>query len=141
MVERMKRMVLDGSGWINFEPAVDPEAEIPHQGGLFGLFSAQGPAVPLCSWVPTTTRSGRTTVSVGVQHPAGPKVVRHLRELGITIPDGWIVRQDHPRRGLVLELDASEDQQRVLDWLTRVGSLLTAVALTGSWRASLYRSN
>ncbi|MGH3578139.1 MAG: hypothetical protein ACRDU0_11355, partial [Mycobacterium sp.] len=104
VLERMEALAGEGSGWINLEPVMDGDVEPPpERSGLFGFLAALGPDLPLCTWIPGQQGdSGTGVVSVGVQHPAGPKVVKHLAEMGIAVPAGWVVRQDHPRRGLVL---------------------------------------
>jgi hypothetical protein len=126
-------------GWINFHPRIDEDTEVPPESSLFGLFSASGPPVPICTWMPGKWRGERRDpVSIGVQHAAGPRAVARLRSLGVEPPAGWRVRQDHPRRGLVIMVPAEQDHDSTLDWLVRAGTALSAVPLTGVWRAAVF---
>jgi hypothetical protein len=75
---------------------------------------------------------------VGLQHAGGPHAVRHLRDLGHPVPEGWRVTQDHPRRGLVAEVPAEADHAAVLGWLIEAGLALCEVPVTGLWRADIY---
>jgi hypothetical protein len=71
-------------------------------------------------------------------------VVAKLLELGLALPEGWRVVQDHPRRGLVAKLPAGADDVKVLGWLIRAAGALCAVPRTGRWRAEVFegtRSN
>jgi hypothetical protein len=120
------------TGWINLRPAVDEE-EPPPRSSLFGLLSACGPDVPLCTWVP-----GQPT-QVGVQHAAGVRAAQALTSLQIAIPEGWRILQDHPRRGLVLVPPPETPNEAVLDWLLRAGDALSTLRLAGWWRAAVYR--
>ena len=126
-------------GWINFHPRVDDDSEVPEGSSLFGIFSASGPAVPICTWMPGKWRGDRRDpVSIGVQHAAGPRAVSRLASLGVEVPTGWRVRQDHPRRGLVIMVPADQDHDTTLGWLLRAGAALSAVPLTGTWRADVF---
>ncbi len=40
-------------------------------------------------------------MTIGLMHPTGHKAVARLAEAGVAVPDGWVVRQDHARRGLL----------------------------------------
>jgi hypothetical protein len=128
-----------GTGWVNLQPAFDQE-EHPPDSSLFGVFSGRGPRAPICSWVPgERTRKGIEYVALGIQHGAGGKVAALLTERGVTVPEGWVVMQDNPRRGLVVAAPPREPNDVVLDWLLRVATALSLVPLTGSWRAVVYR--
>ncbi len=142
VTERMASVARDLSGWINMQPGLDPDVEPPPaKSALFGFLAASGPDIPLCTWLPRRPRSSGTgSVGVGIQHPAGPKVVRRLSDMGITVPPGWVVRQDHPRRGLVLDVPLHEEPGAVLDWLVRASTGLCALPLSGKWLAAVYRS-
>jgi hypothetical protein len=65
-------------------------------------------------------------------------VVATLRDLGLPLPEGWRVVQDHPRRGLVAKLPAGADDAGVLDWLIRAAGALCTVPGTGQWRAEVF---
>ena len=134
VLDRMTRLTEAKKGWINLSPAVDEDDEPPPRSSTFGgLFSARGPDVPLCTWVPGPP------VEVGIQHGAGSKAVQVLRELGEPVPDGWRVTQDHSRRGLVAVVPDGTPHERVLDWLLRAGTALARdLKLAGWWRAAFY---
>ena len=117
---------LDGRGWINLQPGVAEEHLPPPTGSLFGLFSARGPMIPLCTWHPGER-------SAGVQHATGPKVAKR-----VDIPAGWRIVQDHPRRGLVVRVPVGVPDVDVLRWLVAVGDHLCAVPTTGQWLAELH---
>ena len=77
--------------------------------------------------------SADTPLSVGIQHQAGTKAAQQLREAELPIPTGARVRQDHPRRGLVVEWPDDATSEELADWLfasmrvlnrTRVGEFI-----------------
>ena len=49
---------------------------------------------------PKKDRRDTEGLTVGLMHPTGGKAVGRLAEAGVAIPDVWVVRQDHARRGL-----------------------------------------
>lgn len=140
VVAIMGELAAAHAGWLNLQPDVDV-ADVPDAGSPFGrLLTAAGPPVPLGSWVPgPLRRGGAAPTSLGLQHPGGRKAIWQLRDVGITVPDGWRVRADHPRRGLVLELPDGTDPGTTLDWLVRASIALTEMALPDVWRAAVYR--
>jgi hypothetical protein len=77
-------------------------------------------------------------VSVGLMHPTGARAVARLAEAGVTIPTGWVVRQDHARRGLVLRTPVDAPETEIVDWCVRAGTALCRVDLTGEWQAVVY---
>jgi len=93
------------------------------------------PALPVGTWVPATSGQGPT--SLGVQHPVGRKVGHELGEAGLRPDPSWKGIQDHPRRGLVLEIPADTPPATVMAWLLPVLTHLSPIALTGDWRATL----
>ena len=52
-------------------------------------------------------------------HPTGGKAVARLAEAGVTVPDGWVVRQDHARRGLLLRTPVDAAEADVVAWCVR----------------------
>ena len=54
-------------------------------------------------------------VTIGVLHPTGNKVVARLAEAGVPMPDGWVVRQDHNRRGLVVRALRRRPESEIID--------------------------
>ncbi len=143
LVSRMAAMAAERRGWVNLSPVVQEDDEggagAVRSAGLFGLFGGSGPPVPLCTWTPgEARRRGVEPASVGLQHAAGPKVVRRLAEVGAPVPDGWTVGQDHPRRGLVVHPPAAVGPEAVLRWLLGAGEALCVLPVTGWWRAAVY---
>jgi hypothetical protein len=139
VLARMDLVAGGRGGWINFHPRIDEDTEVPPESSLFGIFSASGPAVPICTWMPGKWRGERREpVSIGVQHATGPRAVARLGSAGVEVPTGWRVRQDHPRRGLVIMVPAEQDHDSTLSWLLRAGTALSAVPLTGLWRAAVF---
>jgi hypothetical protein len=139
VVARMIDLAADRSGWLVIDPEVEAGdlAEAPQTGGIF---SGRGPAVPELSWVPGRPgRRGTPPISVGVRHATGPKLVDRLAGYGHPVPDDWDVIDDSPKRGLVARLPDAVDHGEVLAWLLRAGEAVTAVPLTGRWRASEHR--
>ena len=118
---------LDPHGWVNMHPDVAEHDVPPDGGGFFGIFSARGPLIPLCTWHPGER-------SAGVQHATGPKVVRR-----VDVPAGWRVVQDHPRRGLVLRVPAGVPDEDVLRWLVDVGRSVCPVPTRDQWIAELHQ--
>jgi hypothetical protein len=141
LVRRMAELAAEHRGWINLRPSVHEADEAPAQRpGVFGLFGAGGPPVPLCTWTPGELRRRSVeAASIGVQHAAGPKVARRLVDLGTPLPDGWAVVQDHPRRGLVVRPSPDASLEAVLGWLLGVGEALCLPAVSGWWTAAVYR--
>ena len=140
VVAVMDAMAESGKGWVNFEPAVDVEDVPPSGSGAFSLFSGRGPVVPLGTWTPGAAgRRGRVEPAMlGLQHPAGSKAKPLLAELGHAVPDGWMVVQDHVRKGLVVSVPSTVGPADALRWLLRAARLLSTVRLAGGWRAAVY---
>jgi hypothetical protein len=136
----MRRQLQGRDGWVNLQPAVDPDDVPPRDSSnLTKLFSAIGPTVPLGSWVPGPRRRNGTgePVSVGLQHAGGPKAILRLRERGHPPVAGWRVLADHPRRGFVLAVPDDEDPDTALVWLLRAAELLAPMPLPAVWHAGV----
>ena len=129
-----------GTGWVNFEPAVDVDDVAAAGSATFSLFSGRGPVVPLGTWTPASTqgRGRREPAMLGLQHPAGSKAKPLLAEMGHPVPDGWVVVQDHVRKGLVVALPETVAAGEALAWLLRAARLLSTIPLQGGWRAAIY---
>lgn len=140
IVGRMATMVERRGGWVNFEPMIPEDEEMPTIGGVTGLFSNRGPAIPLCTWTaPAESRKGVVgPQSIGIQHAFGTNAKARFAEVRLAIPEGWRMRSDHPKRGLVIELPADEDVGAALDWLLAAGEALVTVPVTGRWTAVLF---
>lgn len=128
-----------GTGWINIEPIIEEENE-PPQPGPFAFLGGSTHKVPNITWMPAKPASdgtGRPT-TVGIQHAAGPRLAGKLRDLGLPVPEGWRITQDHPRRGLVAQVPADADDRSVMGWLLQAATAACAVPTTGRWRASVF---
>lgn len=128
-----------GDGWMNLLPGVYDEADINPPAGLFAFFGTRQPPVTMATVMPA--RLDKRTVegmSVGLMHPTGGKSIARLAEAGVAIPDGWVVRQDHPRRGLVLQTAPDTDPADIVTWCVQAGTALCLVDMTGQWQAVVY---
>ena len=151
---RMEELTERQDGWINFEPAVDTDDLPPARTGLAGLITGRGPDVPLATWTPGVqggaARSGAgsaagrrakgrpTPPSVGIHHGAGPGARARLDAAGCGVPHGWVVLQDHSKRGLVVAVPPDVPHADVLGWLLRAAAALSTVRLDRDWRAAVY---
>jgi hypothetical protein len=129
-----------GSGWINLLPGVPEGAvDVEPPTGLFAFFGNRQPPVTMATVMPARVdRSAVEGMNVGMMHPTGPKAVPRLADAGVTVPDGWTVRQDHARRGLVLRTSPASDATEIIDWCVRAGTELCLSDMTGEWRAVVY---
>jgi hypothetical protein len=128
-----------GTGWINIEPVIDEEYE-PAPPGPFAFLGGSTHKVPTITWMPGKHQPGGAVkpTTIGLQHAAGPHLARTLRDLGLPLPDGWRITQDHPRRGLVALVPADADNRAVMSWLLEAGAAACTVPTTGRWRASVH---
>ena len=141
VVSAMDELAARHAGWINLLAESDPEDEPPARSGLSTLLLA-GPVhdVPICTWVAGKIgRTGLQRDQVGIQHAVGTRVLGRLREEIGPLPEGWTLKQDHPRRGLVVEPSPNEAHSAVLAWMLEAGMLLSTVRLTGAWQAAIHR--
>jgi len=139
LLAQMAMVQAGGTGWINVGPVIEEEHRPPPP-GPFAFLGGSTHQVPVITWLPGKHPDGRTAkpTTVGLQHATGPRVVSRLRELGLPIPDGWKVTQDHPRRGLVAEVPADADNRAVIRWLLRAGAAVCQVESTGRWEAAVH---
>ena len=142
VVKAMIELARERNGWINFEPGVDPDYEPPHQSHVFSVLTGKGPDATLATWTPGERHRRRVEpTTIGLQHAAGPKAADRLRTLGVGVPSDWRVVGDHSRRGLVVLVPDGTDHDTVLRWLVDAGTALSPqLPLTGTWRASIYRT-
>ena len=139
IIDRMADLADAGAGWLNLQPAVDPDDVPPAPSGLFAVFGGRGPEVPLCTWVAGERRKGRQgRPSVGIQHASGVKAAARLAEAGVAVPEGWRVVQDHPKRGLAVEIPVDAPHADVLRWLLRAGDALARIPLPDRWRVAVH---
>ena len=129
-----------GSGWINLMPGIDEEAsEVHPRAGLFAFFGNNSAPVTMTTLMPPKKERRDTEgLTVGMMHPTGGKAVARLAEAGVRIPDGWVVRQDHARRGLLVQTPVGVGEFDVLEWSVRAGTALCRAEMTGRWRAVVY---
>jgi hypothetical protein len=129
-----------GSGWINLMPGIDEEASDVHpRAGLFAFFGNNAAPVTMTTLMPPKQdRSETEGLTVGLMHPTGGKAVARLAEAGVHVPDGWAVRQDHARRGLLLLTPVAVDEADVVTWSVGAGTALCRAEMTGRWRAVVY---
>jgi len=137
----LEHLSTERSGWANFLPGVDDDGSaLEEPTGLFSVFSgSRQPPVTMCTWVPPGGRKGPgEVVTIGVAHRQNRQVIPVLAELGVVVPTGWQVAQDHVRRGLVLRVPLIVPHRSVLSWLLDVGERLCLAPLTGSWQAEVH---
>jgi hypothetical protein len=136
----LQALVDAGEGWINLLPGVDVEEEpTMAPSGLFGLFGNRQAPVTMGTLMPAK-RERRATegVTVGLLHPTGARAVARLAEADVTLPPGWVLRQDHARRGLVLRAPLGAPPEQVISWAVRAGTALCREEMTGRWQAVVY---
>jgi hypothetical protein len=131
---------LAGGGWINLMPGIDEEASDIHpRAGLFAFFGNNAAPVTMTTLMPPKKdRSATEGLTIGVMHPTGGEAVARLAEAGVTVPEGWEVRQDHARRGLLVRTPAEVEDSDVVTWSVRAGTALCRAEMTGRWRAVVY---
>lgn len=142
VLEWMDRLTVAADGWINLLPGVDEEdADQPTAPGAFAaLFGPPQAPVTMCTWLPPRPgRRGGEGATIGIMHPRGRFAIRQLAALGVPLPEGWQVRQDHARRGLVVLAPPDAPYRAVLDWTLRAGTALALTPLTGSWQARVHQ--
>ena len=128
-----------GDGWINLLPGVAEGAvDVDPPTGLFAFFGTRQPPVTMATVMPPRRGRANEGMSVGLMHPTGPKAIARLADAGVVVPDGWVVRQDHARRGLVLRTAVGAPPADVVTWCVRAGTELCRADMTGEWRAVVY---
>jgi hypothetical protein len=129
-----------GNGWVNLMPGIDEEASDVHpRAGLFAFFGNTAAPVTMTTLMPPKQdRRDTEGVTVGLMHPTGGKAVARLAEAGVTLPDGWVVRQDHARRGLLVRTPVAATEPDIIEWSVRAGTALCRAEMTGRWRAVVY---
>lgn len=128
-----------GDGWVNLLPGIVDDADAEPPGGLFAFLGTRQPPVTMATVMPARKeRRDVEGMSVGLMHPTGGRSVARLAEAGVALPDGWVVRQDHPRRGLVLRTSPEAAPGDVVTWCVQAGAALCMVEMTGRWQAIVY---
>jgi hypothetical protein len=137
----LRHLTEAGQGWINLLPGVDVDEErsTTVQAGVFALFSPKQPPVTMCTLMPARpVRRATEGVTVGLMHPTGSKAVARLADVGVALPQGWLVRQDHARRGLVVRAPHGAGAADIIGWAIRAGTALCREEMTGQWQAVVY---
>jgi len=126
-------------GWMNILPGVEPEDEPDQPTGLSALLAPRTAGVVMSTWAPpATTRRGHEGATIGIMHSKGRFAARQLAGLGVPLPEGWVVRQDHARRGLIVTASADASDSDMLDWMIAATTALCSLTLTGDWAAQIY---
>lgn len=123
-----------GKGWINVEP--DPDGLDDAAVAALGkpsIFSGRGRSIPLGTLV-----VGQQGHQLGFDHGSGRHAAQRLREAGVEFPAGTRVVQDHPRRGLVIEVPSTTRADELARILLQTSSQLTIIALGDRWIAEIY---
>ncbi len=135
----MERLAEARSGWVNLLAGVRPEDVPDPVSPLGAIFSSTSADAPMCTWVPGRVLRRRTEPTrIGISHSSGPRAVARLAGLGVEVPAGWRVAQDHLRRGLVMVVPEGEEASAVAGWILRAGAALSSLPLTGEWRAEVF---
>lgn len=133
----MDRLSGAGAGWVNVLPRIRDEEEArPTSLRFFTLFSGGGIGVTMATWIPAGPDQDQARL--GVTHVTGRRAVTELAARSVELPAGWLVEQDHRRRGLVLRLPAGEPHEKVIEWALAAVRALVAPALVLGWRAEIY---
>ncbi|HWD54216.1 MAG TPA: hypothetical protein VG346_03800 [Acidimicrobiales bacterium] len=129
-----------GDGWLNLLPGiVEGAVEVEAPTGLFAFFGTRQPPVTMATVMPAhATQRHVEGMSVGLMHPTGGRAIARLAEAGVRVPDGWVVRQDHARRGLVLRASPEAPPASVVGWCVQAGTTLCMTDMTGQWQAVVY---
>jgi hypothetical protein len=137
---QLDRLRQAGQGWINLLPGVHVEDDrTVVSSGVFGLFgSRQAPVTMGTLMPPRADRREREGVTVGLLHPTGSKAMARLDAAGVPRPIGWVLRQDHARRGLVLRAPVDTSSEDVIGWSILAGTALCREEMTGRWQAVVY---
>ncbi len=140
-VDRLVESVLTGSAterWLNLTPEVDEERAGPAGDSvLFSFLAARGPSSPLA----TVMAGGVDGIELGIQHRAGVRAAEQLADADVVLPEGWVVRQDHPRRGLVVAVPAGAAAADVAAWVAGAIDELNRAPVTGRLHYRLYGSD
>jgi hypothetical protein len=140
VADALRMLRAASSGWVNLLPGIDEEASDMHpRAGLFAFFGNQAAPVTMTTVMPPK-RDRRDTegLTVGIMHPTGGKAVARLAEAGVHVPAGWLVRQDHARRGLLLRTPVVVNEDDVVAWSVQAGTALCLAEMTGRWQAVVY---
>lgn len=127
--------IADGRGWCNLTPEVDADDVEVLTPSVFSLRVKRG--APIASLVTSPPRKGeRRPATLGILHTRG----RLGKERIDTLLDGagFVVRQDHNQRGLLLEVPPGTPPTTVLDVMRSALSRLCEYNQTGKWRLDVF---
>ena len=128
----------DGERWCNLTLEIDEHATSGTSDSvLFSFLAARGPSSPLA----TVMRADAHLIEIGLQHRAGVKAADQLADAGLERPEDWTVRQDHPRRGLVLAVPAGTPPPEIAAWIVRAMDELNRAPTTGRLRYERYETS
>jgi hypothetical protein len=135
---RLRRLQATGEGWLNLQPVVDDVGLAEGSFGMMRVLSSRGPRIPLGTFVPAGRGRRPSPASLGLEHPAGPRALERLTELGIHRPSGSVKRQDHAKRGIVVELPDDVDASTVVRFLVDAATALAGVPVGEWWIATIH---
>jgi len=139
VLDAMAEITAAEDGWINLLPGVDPDEAPPPPSGLTAILAPRTPGAVMGTWKPAVpSRRGPQGAQIGLMHSAGRFAIRQLASLGAPLPDRWIIRQDNPRRGLIVVAPLGASNSDVLDWIIAAGTAFAVYTPSGSWRADVY---
>ncbi|MFL2697160.1 MAG: hypothetical protein ACJ0F6_01775 [Acidimicrobiales bacterium] len=102
------------------------------------MFSSRGPIVPKFTWVPSYERKGQVIpAQIGITHPVGTKAIERIKDFEMQIPEGWVLHQDHPKRGMVLSLPEVYSQDEVISFAVRMLQILSPFDFDSNYVASV----
>ena len=137
VVAATERHRQSGQGWVNLAPDFGDDGPRPPKPSWF---SGRGPILPMVSLVPgkpTSNASGRPLM-VGIEHGAGPTAIAKVTQAGLVLQPGWRVRQDHGRRGIVVEVAPASPVEPVLRWALAAAGELCSLRLPDVWAAEIW---
>lgn len=140
VLSAMARLSAAGDGWVNLRPSVEGEEEDrPSSLRFFTLLSGGGPGVTMGTWVPPAPgQRGRERASLGLSHRLGRRAVGELAARGPAVPTGWLIEQDHARRGLVVRPSPTATEEAVLAFALGALAALSAPSAIRRWRAEIH---
>jgi hypothetical protein len=94
------------------------------------MFQKAGAPIPLG----TIARTG-AVLSVGLEHPHAARAIPFLRDNGVVTPREWKIKQDHPRRGIVLEVASDVAPVALVQWILGSARLLSKARIDRNWTA------
>jgi hypothetical protein len=139
VLDAMATITDAADGWINLLPGINEDDAPPKPTGLSAILAPRTPGTVMGTWAPQTQgRHGPQGANIGLLHTGGRFAARKLAELGTPLPQGWVVRQDNPRRGLIVIAAIDTPNDEVLQWTIAACTALCSLVTTGSWRADIY---